>query len=78
MNYKCVIFDFDGTLADTEKVNFRIFQEIADKYKIEKLSLEDMRKLKKLSATEIIEHLNIKKRNIPGMMRKVEGDCMPV
>jgi len=70
MNYKCVIFDFDGTLADTEKVNFRIFQEIADKYKIEKLSLEDMRKLKKLSATEIIEHLNIKKRNIPGMMRK--------
>jgi len=70
MNYKCVIFDFDGTLADTEKVNFRIFQEIADKYKIKKISLEEMRKLKKLSALEIIDHLNIKKRNIPGMMRK--------
>ncbi|MFO7887596.1 MAG: HAD-IA family hydrolase [Eubacteriales bacterium] len=70
MNYKCVIFDFDGTLADTEKVNFRIFQEIADKYKIKKISLEEMRKLKKLSALEIIDQLNIKKRNIPGMMRK--------
>jgi len=70
MNYKCVIFDFDGTLADTEKINFKIFQEIADKYKIEKLSLEEMRKLKKLSASEIIEHLKIKKRNIPGMIRK--------
>jgi len=70
MNYKCIIFDFDGTLADTEKINFRIFQEIADKYKIEKFSFEEMKKLKKLSASELIDHLNIKKRNIPGMLRK--------
>ncbi|SRR6056297_1093030 len=70
MNYKCIIFDFDGTLADTEKINFRIFQEIADKYKIEKFSFEEMKKLKKLSASELIDHLNIKKRNIPGMLRR--------
>jgi phosphoglycolate phosphatase-like HAD superfamily hydrolase len=70
MNYRCVIFDFDGTLADTEKINFGIFQEIADIYKLEKISFEEMKKLKKFSATEIIDHLNIKKRNIPGMIRK--------
>jgi phosphoglycolate phosphatase-like HAD superfamily hydrolase len=70
MNYKCVIFDFDGTLADTEKINFGIFQEIADIYKLEKISFEEMKKLKKFSASEIIDHLNIKKRNIPGMIRK--------
>lgn len=70
MNYKCVIFDFDGTLADTEKINFKIFQELADKYKIKKVSLEELKKLKGLSALEVIEYLNIKKRNIPGMIRK--------
>lgn len=70
MNYKCVIFDFDGTLADTEKINFGIFQEIADIYKLEKISFEEMKKLKRFSASEIIDHLNIKKRNIPGMIRK--------
>jgi phosphoglycolate phosphatase-like HAD superfamily hydrolase len=70
MKYKMVIFDFDGTLADTEDFNFTIYLDLADKYKIKKVSKDEMGSLKKLSAFELIDHLDIKKRNIPGMIRR--------
>ncbi|MBN2285284.1 MAG: HAD-IA family hydrolase [Tissierellales bacterium] len=70
MNYKLVIFDFDGTLADTEDINFTIYLDLADRYKIKKVSKNEMHLLKKMSAFELIDHLDIKKRNLPGMIRR--------
>jgi phosphoglycolate phosphatase-like HAD superfamily hydrolase len=70
MKYKFVIFDFDGTLADTEDINFTIYLDLADRYKMKKVSKSDMDSLKKMSAFELIDHLDIKKRNLPGMIRR--------
>lgn len=69
MKYKYVIFDFDGTLADTEDINFTIYLDLADKYKLKKVSKSDMGSLKKMSAFDLIDYLDIKKRNIPAMIR---------
>ncbi|HBH13620.1 MAG: Uncharacterized protein XD91_0493 [Clostridiales bacterium 38_11] len=69
MKYKYVIFDFDGTLADTEDINFTIYLDLADKYKLKKISKSDMGSLKKMSAFDLIDYLDIKKRNIPAMIR---------
>lgn len=65
MKYKYVIFDFDGTLADTEKINFGIFQQLSDKYNFKKIAIEEIHQLKKMSAKEVIDFLGIKKTKIP-------------
>ena len=70
MKYKMIIFDFDGTLADTEDINFTIYLDLADKYKLKKVSKDDMSSLKRLSALDLIDYLDIKKRNIPAMVRR--------
>ncbi len=70
MGFKYVFFDFDGTLADTESLNLKIYHQLADIYNIKKLTYEEFLKLKKLSMIEVIEHLDIKKRRIPFMLRK--------
>lgn len=70
MKYKFIIFDFDGTLADTEDINYTIYLDLADRYKIKKISKDEMNKLKKMSAFELIDHLDIKRRNLPGMIRR--------
>ena len=42
LKYKYVFFDFDGTLADTEYMNFRIFEQLADKYNIRRVSHDEL------------------------------------
>ena len=40
MKYKYVIFDFDGTLADTEEANFVIYQKLAEKYNLRNITMD--------------------------------------
>lgn len=70
MKFKYVIFDFDGTLADTEKMNFSIFQQLSQKYNFKEIAIEELNQLKKMSAKEVIQHLDIKKRKIPFALKK--------
>jgi phosphoglycolate phosphatase-like HAD superfamily hydrolase len=70
MKYKYVVFDFDGTLADTEDMVFTIYLDLADKFKLKKVSKDELYKLKKLSAFEAIDHLDIKKWDLPGLLRR--------
>ena len=42
MAYKCVVFDFDGTLADTEEKTFNIYNDMAEKYKYRKITKEEL------------------------------------
>ena len=35
MAYKCVCFDFDGTLADTEALMLKVYNEMARRYRLE-------------------------------------------
>lgn len=70
MKFKYVLFDFDGTLADTEQVNFEIFQKLSDQYNIRHISSNELSDIKKLNAIQLIDYLNIKKHKIPFMLRK--------
>lgn len=47
MAYKCVVFDFDGTLADTEEKTFNIYNDMAEKYKYRKITKEEAAAYKK-------------------------------
>lgn len=70
MKYKYVFFDFDGTLADTEEVNFVIYQKLAEKYNLRNITLDELGHLKKMSAKEIIEYVEVKKRYLPFMLKR--------
>lgn len=70
MKYKYILFDFDGTIADTEDVNFDIFQQLASKYKLRQVEKEELPFLKKMSASQIMKDLNVKAYRLPLMLRQ--------
>lgn len=70
MKYKYIFFDFDGTLADTEEVNFVIYQKLAEKYNLRSITLDELGHLKKMSAKELMEYIELKKRYLPFMLKR--------
>ena len=60
-----IIFDFDGTLADTLPVNHQLLNELSRKYKFKYLSERELPKLQELSAKEAINYLGIPWYKLP-------------
>ncbi len=54
-----LIFDFDGTLANTFAYGVEIFNEIAPAYGLAEISLAKVQALRKLSTQEILDELRI-------------------
>lgn len=70
VKYKYIFFDFDGTLADTEEVNFVIYQKLAEKYNLRSITLDELGHLKKMSAKELMEYIELKKRYLPFILKR--------
>ncbi|WP_326907429.1 HAD-IA family hydrolase [Sedimentibacter sp. MB31-C6] len=70
MKYKYVFFDFDGTLADTEEANFVIYQKLAEKYNLKNITIDELGHIKKMSAKELIEYVELKKRYLPFILKR--------
>jgi len=70
VKYKYIFFDFDGTLADTEEVNFVIYQKLAEKYNLRNITLDELGHLKKMSAKELMEYVELKKRYLPFILKR--------
>ncbi len=62
---EAIIFDFDGTLANTIDLSFDIYQDIAIKYRLNLLSRKKMLDLKELPAHEVFKVLGITKLKAP-------------
>ena len=80
MIYKAIIFDFDGTIADTMEEGRRIFNAIAPDQGIKTIAKEDMEGFRGYSINEFIAHMGISKLKLPVfiargtmMMRKSIG-----
>lgn len=54
-----LIFDFDGTLANTLETGIEIFNEVAGEYSLNKVTLEEVRELRKLNTRALLDHLGI-------------------
>lgn len=77
MKYRALVFDFDGTIADTLGETRKIFNEIAPEYGIREVEEHEVQGLRHLSLKEIISKLKIPKHRVPyiiargtGMMRR--------
>lgn len=59
MKYKLVIFDFDGTLADSFPWFVQMVNSVAVKYKFKQVADEEIDGLRSLSAMQLVRHLEI-------------------
>lgn len=62
---KYLIFDFDGTLANSIKALITAWNTIAQKYQLKELEFKDIAVLKKLSLTERSKFLNLPLHKVP-------------
>ena len=70
MNYKTLVFDFDGTIADTLGETRRIFNKIAPDYGIREVAEHELDHLRHLSLKELLDHLDIPKRRVPSLISR--------
>lgn len=70
MAYRTIIFDFDGTLANTLEETRRIYNEMASDLKLRQVSAEELPELRHFSLKELLNHLDIPKRRVPGLIAK--------
>jgi phosphoglycolate phosphatase len=70
MIYKTLVFDFDGTIADTLGETRLIFNKIAPDYGIREVAEHELDGLRHLSLKELLDHLNIPKRRVPALITR--------
>ena len=73
MNFRTLVFDFDGTIADTLGETRRIFNQIAPDYGIRQVEEHELEELRHLSLKELLDHLNIPKRRVPALISRGTG-----
>ncbi len=66
-----VVFDFDGTIADTLSVVIKIANRFADHYGYHKIPLSDLPKLREKKPSAVLRHLGISIFKLPIVARKI-------
>lgn len=70
MIYQTLVFDFDGTIADTLGETRLIFNKIAPDYGIRQVADHEMDHLRHLSLKELLKHLRISKLRVPTLIAR--------
>ncbi|MGL5510279.1 MAG: HAD-IA family hydrolase [Microcoleaceae cyanobacterium] len=68
---KLIIFDFDGTLADSLETIFHIINNLAPEFDYHPSSYSEINELKKLTDCQIIKQSGIALYKIPFLMRRL-------
>ena len=73
MKYRSLVFDFDGTIADTLGETRKIFNELAPDYGIREVAEHEIAGLRHLSLKQILSELKIPKRKVPSIIARGTG-----
>lgn len=65
-----IVFDFDGTLADSLEAGRMIFNQIAPDYGLAEIDVQRLAELRHLTLRELFKAVGVKKRNVPSILRK--------
>ena len=65
MKYKLIIFDFDGTLADSFPWFIKMMDVVTEKFNLTKIDKDDLSELRKLDSLSFLKHLKIPLYKLP-------------
>jgi phosphoglycolate phosphatase len=69
-----LIFDFDGTIADTFHYLLRIGNQLSEEFNFNKIEPDEIKDMKDKSVRETIQHLNIPLLKIPMIVAKAKKE----
>jgi len=67
---KAVLFDFDGTLADTRYILFKVYERLAEKYDLKAVSSQDLERLSHLPLQERLKKTGVSIYKLPRLARE--------
>lgn len=70
MKYKLVMFDFDGTLADSFPWVLSVANDIASQYHLNQIGRDGVEALRHSSAGQLLKRLNVPVWKVPFMVRR--------
>ena len=71
---KVIVFDFDGTIADTGDAIVRILNRLAKEFGYKPASQEEIPQLRNLSSRELVKQSEISLYKLPFLFRKVKSE----
>ena len=74
MHNKVVIFDFDGTIANTLDSIIEIMNKLSDEFGFQKIKEDDVQYLRGKRPREILKHLGISLFKLPFVIRKARRE----
>lgn len=74
MTQKVIIFDFDGTIADTVDALVTIANRLAVDFGYIQISANELTVLRNLTAREIIKYSGVSLLKIPFLVKKLKGN----
>jgi phosphoglycolate phosphatase len=73
MSYQLIIFDFDGTLADSFPWFRGVWNDVADHFGIRRTAEEEIESLRAFDAQHILRHLGVPLWKLPLIVRHVRS-----
>jgi len=70
MKYRSLIFDFDGTIADTLDEALSIYNEMAGEHNLRTIEDEEVHYLRHMKLSDFLDHLAVPKRLVPKLLYK--------
>ncbi|MBD2302930.1 HAD-IA family hydrolase [Nostoc sp. FACHB-87] len=74
MTQKVIVFDFDGTIADTVDALVGIANRLATEFGYKQITPEQLAHLRNLTSREIIKYSGVSLLKIPFLLRKVKSE----
>jgi phosphoglycolate phosphatase len=73
MGYELIIFDFDGTLADSFPYVVSLFDEVADRHRIQRIDMDQIEMLRGLDAQQMMTYFHVPFWRMPFIARDVQS-----
>ena len=67
---KVLLFDFDGTIADTRTMALRILNELSEEFRFRLLPEEQLPEARNMTTQKLIRHLGIRRWRVPKIARR--------
>lgn len=74
MAIKAVLFDFDGTIADTHDAFLAIVNRLAGEFGYPRVDQAELMRLKKLSSAEVIKYAQVSPFKIPFILKRFKKE----